>query len=102
MIISDTARRIFGYATSCGLTFALLVSSARAADILIAVMEDFRGEKTMHKQTMSGQNCDAVLSKFRELNTTKARMQLTFQDPPFSGYVVEAYCVRPDGSIRKP
>lgn len=84
------------------LLLVLFSSSANAADILIAEMEDFRGEKTLHKQTVSGENCDAFLSKFRELMAKKTRMQLTFEDPPFSGYVVEAYCVRPDGSIRKP
>lgn len=90
------------FATSCGLTLLLLSSSANAADILIAEMEDFRGGKTVHTQTMSGENCDAFLSKLQELKAKKTRMQLTFEDPPFSGYVVEAHCVRPDGSIRKP
>ena len=63
---------------------------------------DFRGEKTVHTQTMSGENCDAFLSKLREMKTKKRRVQLTFEDPPFSGYVVEAHCVRPDGSVRAP
>ena len=54
-------------ATFCGLMLVLLSSSANAADIFIAEMEDFREEKTVHKQTMSGEKCDAVLSKFREL-----------------------------------
>jgi hypothetical protein len=27
------------------------------------------------------------------------KMQLTFTDPPFSGYVIDIYCVRPDGKI---
>jgi hypothetical protein len=35
------------FATSCGLMLALLSSTANAADILIAEMEDFRGEKTI-------------------------------------------------------
>ena len=56
----------------------------------------------MHKQTMPSENCDALLSKLRELKAKKTRMQLTFEDPPFSGYVVELHCVRPDGSIRDP
>ena len=90
------------FASSCGLMLVLLSSSANAADILIAEMEDFRGGKTVHTQTMSGENCDAFLSKLRELRTKKTRMQLTFVDPPFSGYVVNAHCVRPDGSIREP
>src|SRR5258705_13576818 len=80
------------FATSCGLILMLLSSSANAADILIAEMEDFRGEKTVHTQTMSGEKCDAFLSKLRKLKTKKTRMQLTFEDPPFSGYVVEAQC----------
>jgi hypothetical protein len=86
---------------SSSLLILLISSAANAADILIAEMEDFRGEITIHKQTILGENCDALLSKLRELKTQKTRMQLTFEDPPFSGYVVEAYCVRPDGSIRK-
>lgn len=90
------------FATSCGLMLVLLSSSANAGDLLVAVMEDFRGEKTIHKQMTSGENCDALLSKVRELKIKMARMQLTFEDPPFSGYVVEAYCIRPDGSVRKP
>jgi hypothetical protein len=90
------------FTTFCGVMLALLSSSASAADILIAEMEDFRGEKTIHTQTMSGENCDAFLSKLRELKFKKTRMQLTFEDPPFSGYVVEAHCVRQDGSIREP
>ena len=43
------------FATSCGLALLLLSSYANAADILIAEMEDFRGEKTVHTQTISGE-----------------------------------------------
>ena len=89
-------------AASTCLMLLLSSSSAGASDILMAVMEDYRGEKTVHTQTTSGENCDAFLSELRKLHANKKRMQLTFQDPPFSGYVVEGYCIRPDGSIRKP
>jgi len=78
------------------------VPKAFAADILAAVMEDYRGQKTMHQQTTTGQNCDALLAEFRSLKDRKQRMQLTFQDPPFSGYVVDLSCIRPDGSVREP
>jgi hypothetical protein len=83
--------------------FLLLSGSwAGAADILIALMEDYRGERTVHTQTTSGENCDAFLAELRKVRADGKRMQLTFQDPPFSGYVVEGHCVRPDGSIRGP
>ena len=70
-----------------------------AADVLVAVMEDRRGERSVHYQTAPGNNCDKALAAFRELSAEKRRMQLTFTDPPFSGYVLELHCIRPDGSI---
>jgi len=89
-------------AASTCLMLLLSNSSASASDILMAIMEDYRGEKTVHTQTTFGENCDAFLSELRKSQANKKRMQFTFQDPPFSGYVVEGYCIRPDGSIRKP
>ena len=91
-------------ATFCGLMLLLLGSSANAADvdIMVTEMEDSRGEKTVHTQNMSGEKCDAFLSKLRELRAKKTRMQLTLLNPTFSGYVVDAHCIRPDGSIRGP
>ena len=50
---------------------------------------------------MPGENCDVLLAKLRELTAQNRRMQLTFVDPPFSGYVKKIYCVGSDGSIRK-
>jgi len=89
------------FATLGGLLLVLLSSAANAADVLMAEMEDFRGEISLHRQTMPGENCDLLLAKLRELKAQNKRMQLTLVDPPFSGYVVKLYCVGPDGSIRK-
>ena len=75
---------------------------AQHVDVLFAVMEDHRGEKSSHQQNLPGENCDRLLSAYRQSRIDNRRMQLTFSDPPFSGYVVEIYCIRPDGSIRKP
>jgi hypothetical protein len=75
------------------------VVHARKTDVLVAVMEDHRGEKSVHYQTAPDNNCDKALTAFRELTAEKRRMQLTFTDPPFSGYVVELHCIRPDGTI---
>ena len=80
-------------ATFCGLMLLLLGSSANAADvdIMVTEMEDLRGEKTVHTQNMSGEKCDAFLSKLRELRAKKTRpIQLTLLNPTFSGYVVDA------------
>ena len=89
------------FAISSGLLVVLLSSAASAADVLMAEMEDFRGETSLHQQTMPGENCDVLLAKLRELTAQNRRMQLTFVDPPFSGYVKKIYCVGSDGSIRK-
>lgn len=53
-------------AASICLMLLLSSSSASASDILMAVMEDYRGEKTVHTQTTSGENCDAFLSELRK------------------------------------
>jgi hypothetical protein len=39
------------------------------------------------------------IKKLRKLKKEDKKMQLTFTDPPFSGYVLEVTCIRPDPQI---
>ena len=71
------------------------------SDILMAVMDNGRGEETMHQQVISSDQCDYMLEQLKINKKAGTEMQLTFTDPPYSGYVVELYCVKPDGSVKE-
>jgi hypothetical protein len=80
---------------------ALIVAASPvyAKEILIAEMDNGRGGKEVHMQTAKGDGCVQLLSRLKELRKEGQKMQLTFTDPPFSGYVLDLHCVRPNGSI---
>ena len=79
------------------LAFLTPCCSCYAADVLVAVMQDLDHKQSIHYQSVPGDSCDLLLAQFRSLSAKKTPMQLTLEDPPFSGYVVELNCVRPDG-----
>jgi hypothetical protein len=80
----------------------LIVAAASpvcAKDILIAEMDNGRGGKEVHMQTAKSDGCVQLLWRLKELRKEGQKMQLTFTDPPFSGYVLDLHCIRPNGSI---
>jgi hypothetical protein len=85
---------LMGASIVCAL---LLASPAYATDLMIANMDNGRGEHTVH--TQASNDCVKALRIFRGLQKRGEKMQLTFVEPPYGGYVLELHCVRPDGSI---
>ena len=88
----------------------LLAAPAHASDLLLALMDDGRGGKELRHAVWGSvkniwgemkpvDSCEQLIVRLKQLRKEDRKMQLTFTDPPFSGYVLELHCVRPDGSI---
>ena len=78
----------------------LLAAPAYASDIMYALMDNGRGGQELHQQTTKGDGCEQLIIDLKRLRKEGQKMQLTFTaPPPFSGYVLEIHCIRPDGSI---
>jgi hypothetical protein len=87
-----------------GVAGVLSFSSARAEqrDVLFVVLEDDNGQKSAHYQQSPHESCSKFLAEFRKATRNHSRITLTFEAPPkVTGRVLEAYCVRPDGSIQR-
>jgi len=79
---------------------AVKVIQARATEVLIAVMNDDAGKTTIHQVNLKDTYCVALVNKFHEDAKNGKPITLTLPNPTFTGIVVEAHCVMPDGSIK--
>jgi hypothetical protein len=75
----------------------VLVSPAVAKDVLFVVLEDAKGKTSAHHQLSS--TCEAFLDEFQKQKKEGTPVHLTFEDPPATGKVLEAYCIKPDGTV---
>jgi len=75
---------------------ATLTSAARAdqTDLMMVVIENDNGHRTVHEQAVSHNTCSVLLEELR-----KAPVVLTLRNPYAKGRVIEAHCVLPDGSM---
>jgi hypothetical protein len=88
---------ICGVATALALSTAL-ASPALATDMLVVVLEDAAGEKSMHTQMMA--DCMVFLRAFIKHEREGVPTFLTFKaPPPATGKVLHAVCIQPDGQI---
>ena len=75
---------------------------AEQKDVLLVVL-DVDGKESMRFQPSPHGSCSKFLASFRESTKRAAPVTLTFQGPPkVTGRVVEASCIRPNGSVQKP
>jgi hypothetical protein len=77
----------------------LSASAAHAAEILIAAMIDNHGKTSGHQVTLKDTFCVILVNRFIEQAKNGQPVLLTLPEPDFTGRVLEAYCVMPDGSI---
>jgi hypothetical protein len=75
-------------------------AARHARDVLVVVLLNYEsGKAEMHYQTVNG-NCAQVISEFREEAKQGRSITFTFLAPPkTTGKVLEATCIRPDGSF---
>jgi mevalonate kinase len=86
-------------AMALAIVVTVKVIQARATEILFAVMNDSAGKTSIHQVNLRDGYCVALVNKFNEQakqNTTP--ITLTLPSPTFTGTVIEAYCIMPDGS----
>jgi hypothetical protein len=88
----------------------LLAAPAHASDLLVALMDNGRGGKELHQAAWGSvkniwgemkpvDSCEQLIMRLIQFRKEDKKMQLTFTNPPFSGYALELNCIRPDGSI---
>jgi hypothetical protein len=79
---------------------AAVIIQARATEILFAVMNDSAGKAAVHTINLKDGYCVALVKKFIEdAKKGTTPITLTLPNPTFTGTVMEAHCVMPDGSI---
>lgn len=71
-------------------------------DVLLAVMKDKNGNKSLHKQLVKSQDCRKLLEEFAKSKRKSEPFTLRFGDPDFVGHALDLYCIRPDGKIIGP
>ena len=65
--------------------------------MMLVLLEDDNGQKSMHDQAVAHEDCTDLLNQL-----TKVPEMLTLRDDPTSkGRVIEAFCILPSGSIMK-
>jgi hypothetical protein len=78
----------------------LATGAAHPAEIFVAVMQDTAGKTSIHHQSLKDGACVQLLTRFGEQAKNGLPIMLTFEESPqFTGKVVEAHCVMPDGSV---
>ena len=80
------------------LAVIVLTTAAQAKDLLVVVLEDAKGRKSVHHQ--ASYDCARFLAAFRRAKRNNMPVSLTFEAPPATGHVLEARCIRPDGRLR--
>lgn len=71
-----------------------------ADEVFMALMEDGDGVQSIHQASTTRADCDEFLAEFKETTREGKAMWLTLTDPDYTGIVLEAYCIDPDGHIR--
>ena len=94
------AQALVTIAIAAAIVVAVKVIQARATEVLIAVMNDDAGKTTIHQVNLKDTYCVALVNKFHEDAKNGKPITLTLPNPTFTGIVVEAHCVMPDGSIK--
>jgi len=77
----------------------LATGTAHAAEILIVAMVDDHGLTSGHQISLKNTFCVTIVNRFTEQAKNWLPVTLTLPEPDFTGRVLEAYCVMPDGSI---
>jgi len=85
-------------AIAAAIVVAVKVVQARATEVLIAVMNDEAGKTTIHQVNLKDTYCVTLINKFKEQAKNSNPISLTLPNPDFTGTVIEAYCIMPDGS----
>ena len=73
-------------------------SGAHATEILLAVMHESGKKPELHKVNLKDGACIQLLANFREQAKNNRPIWLTLPQPDYTGMVIEAYCIMPDGS----
>jgi len=73
---------------------------AHATETLLAVMRANNGKLELHQANLKDGFCTQLLANFEEQAKNDQPIWLTLPAPDFTGMVIEAHCVMPDGSKR--
>jgi hypothetical protein len=85
------------------ISWLFLVSHSYGADLLVVVLEEDGGSKSMHYQKTTHQTCSTFLAEFKRNQKQNVPTKLLFEAPPVvNGKVLEAYCILKDGSVVDP
>jgi hypothetical protein len=78
-----------------------LAGVVSTGDVLIAKMESLNDRTvSLHSQfPVTHEACTSVLRQFREIREAGDWMTLRMRSPDFTGFVLEAYCIDPDGKV---
>ncbi|EIC19828.1 hypothetical protein [Thiorhodovibrio frisius] len=68
--------------------------------LLVAKMVDGLENTTFHTQATTESSCRELKEEVQLNNGKGKRIQITFTDPPYSGYVISIHCINPDGVIQ--
>jgi hypothetical protein len=75
-------------------------ASAEQKDLLVVVLEEANGHRSVHQQLSPHESCSKFLDEFRRSTREEYPITLTFKAPPaVTGRVLDAYCIHPDGTI---
>jgi hypothetical protein len=77
----------------------MVLRPAQATEVLIAAMVDDHGLTSGHQVNLKDTFCVSLVNRFIEQAKNGRPVTLTLPEPDFTGRVLEAYCVMPDGSI---
>jgi hypothetical protein len=77
----------------------LTTGAVHANEILIVAMVDNHGLKSVHKVILKDSFCVLYVNRFVEQSKNGSPVTLTLPEPDFTGRVLEAHCIMPDGSI---
>ena|SRR5215472_3752779 len=78
----------------------LTTGTVHASEILLAVMLNDKNAPELHKITLIDGACTKLLCDFQEQAQNNRPIWLTLPGPTFTGRIVEAHCIMPDGSKR--
>jgi hypothetical protein len=76
----------------------LATGTAHAAEVLITVMQDEAGRHSIHQVSLKDGYCVELVTRFNKQAKNGLPVTLTLPEPDFTGVVIEAHCVMPDGS----
>jgi hypothetical protein len=102
MEIEMTEQLIVALLGFVGILICNTISHAEQKDLVLVVLENWKGERSLHEQLAPHESCVTLLIGLRNATNTGEDMTLTFEAPPkATGKVLEAFCIRPDGSTQR-